>query len=344
MGHGHGGRPRETLVDAATHGIDVQDPAHGPGCPLAGDGGFRMSDTAGLVLPIGFALGATLVLLAIVRRRFTARAAERLEAEAVLSSHLDSGSGRDAKLPRWLDPAVAAVRFRSDTTTAARAAIATAAAARPARLPVVFTAPSDELAERQVIRYDGVPLLDRPDDALGRAQGELETGDEVELIERLEIWSEVRTPSGASGWVPNMTLATPAATAQDDLEAPDPTEPDPIRPEVATPADEPPPLEALLEAIMAQRLARQDADGIDPEAAARVDVAPAGPKRTRSRKPKGDPPSPAATEPADPSITPARGGARRPRGTEALPGRPATGASPASSRGSRGRSRSPSRD
>jgi SH3-like domain-containing protein len=300
-----------------------------------------MSGTAGLFLPIAFALGAALLLVAIVRRYFTARTAERFEAEAVLSGHVGSESNRDAKLPRWLDPAVAAVRFRTDTTTAARAAIATAVAAPAARLPVVFSGPIDGLAVRLVIRYDSVPLLDGPDDALGRTREELDAGDEVELLERLEIWSQVRTPSGASGWVPNMTLATAfAATAEADLNAPDLREP-----ELDTPADEPPPLEALLEAIVAQRLARQElADGLDPKAAMHVDAAPAVPGPSRPRKSKGDAAPPAGAEPATAKVIPARRGGRRPQGKAAVQPPPATGESRASSRGSRGRSRSPSPD
>jgi SH3-like domain-containing protein len=300
-----------------------------------------MSGTAGLFLPIAFALGGALLLVTIVRRYFTARTAERFEAEAVLSGHVGSESNRDAKLPRWLDPAVAAVRFRTDTTTAARAAIATAVAAPPARLPVVFSGPIDGLAVRLVIRYDSVPLLDGPDDALGRTRGELDAGDEVELLERLEIWSQVRTPSGASGWVPNMTLATAfAATAEADLNAPDLREP-----ELDTPADEPPPLEALLEAIVAQRLARQElADGLDPKAAMHVDAAPAVPGPSRPRKSKGDAAPPAGAEPATAKVIPARRGGRRPQGKAAVQPPPATGESRASSRGSRGRSRSPSPD
>lgn len=184
--------------------------------------------------------------------------------------------GGVANLPRWLDPSVTAARFRTDTTTAARAAAAMAAVASPrARPAVVFSDAIAEPTRRQLVRYDGVPLLDRPDDALGRAQRELDGGDEVEILERQDIWAHVRTPEGAQGWVPNMTLSA-AATApnQGHLEAPDTTESD-----QTAPPDEPPTLEALLEAIAAQRLTRQQ-----PESEMAL---PAPPKR-RSRKPKSD--------------------------------------------------------
>jgi hypothetical protein len=219
--------------------------------------------------------------------------------------------GGVANLPRWLDPSVTAARFRTDTTTAARAAAATAAVAYPrARPAVVFTDAIAEPTRRQLVRYDGVPLLDRPDDALGRAQRELDGGDEVEILERQDIWAHVRTPEGTEGWVPNMTLsAAPTAPNEESLEAPDSTVSDQI-----APPDEPPTLEALLEAIAAQRLSRRQpesgmaspappkrrsrkptSDGLTAPAAsegtADEGTATTAPKRSRSRKPRSDRPA-----------------------------------------------------
>ena len=55
--------------------------------------------------------------------------------------------------------------------------------------------PGDELSELHHVRYDGVPLLDRPDDVLqGRTMQELDGGDQVDVLERAEIWARVRTP------------------------------------------------------------------------------------------------------------------------------------------------------
>ncbi|HLO36621.1 MAG TPA: hypothetical protein VK194_11080, partial [Candidatus Deferrimicrobium sp.] len=157
----------------------------------APDGGLA-GGTGGLVIPIALAVVAGLLvggllLVTIARRRTRAAASEAAASDETLSGAPGLGSGRDPNLPRWLDPSVTAARFRPDTTTAVRAvALATA----PPRLPVVFGTPADELAERRRVRYDGVPLLDRPDDVLGRTIGEVDGGDEVELLERGEIWAQ----------------------------------------------------------------------------------------------------------------------------------------------------------
>jgi hypothetical protein len=256
------------------------------GSPSAPDGGL-LSAPDGLLLPIGLGLAGVLLLVIIARWRLkAARPSEAAESDTGLPGDSDAASTSDRNLPRWLDPSVVAARFRTDTTTAVRAAAAVAIA--PARAPVVFTGAVDELAERMRVRYDGVPLLDRPDDVLGRTLGELDGGDEVELLERGEIWARVKTPKAAAGWLPSMTLAPVATVAEeDDLDVREP-----IKPELPLPADDSPTLEALLETIAAQRLARQEvAIGPDREAPITVDDAPLAPKRPRSRTPRNDRPA-----------------------------------------------------
>jgi len=254
--------------------------------PSAPDGGLS-STPEGLFLPIGLAVAGVLLLVIIARWRLkAAQTSEAAESDAGLPGDPDAASASDRNLPRWLDPSVVAARFRTDTTTAVRAAAAVAIA--PARAPVVFTGPIDELAQRMRVRYDGVPLLDRPDDVLGRTLGELDGGDEVELLERGEIWARVKTPKAAAGWLPSMTLAPVATDAEEnDLDAREP-----IQPEPPMPADDSPTLEALLETIAAQRLARQEvAIGPDREAPVTVNDAPLAPKRPRSRTPRSDRPA-----------------------------------------------------
>jgi hypothetical protein len=245
-----------------------------------------------VVLPIMLGLVAVALLVTLARRRLsrgldvlaptTSLPAREWRTGAIVPQPVAGASNatapqvRDPNLPRWLDPSVTAARFRTDTTTAARAAAATAAVvssrARPAN---VFTDAIDEPTRRRLIRYDGVPLLDRPDDALGHAQGELDGGDEVEILEPQDVWARVRTPDGAEGWVPNMTLsAAVTMTDGDDLKAPDVTDSD-----QTAPTDERPSLEALLEAITAQRLTRQRPEN---------GVAKSAPPKPRSRKPKSD--------------------------------------------------------
>jgi hypothetical protein len=118
--------------------------------------------------------------------------------------------------------------------------------------------------------------------------GELDGGDEVEVLERGEIWARVKTPKSAAGWLPSMTLAPVATAAEEaDLDAREP-----IKPEPPMPADDSPTLEALLEIIAAQRLARQEvAIGPDREAPVTVNDAPLAPKRPRSRTPRTDRPA-----------------------------------------------------
>jgi hypothetical protein len=229
--------------------------------------------TDGLFLPIVCALAAALLFGTIMRRR--PKAAPSPEAtNAGLPGPLGPVSGRNPNLPRWLDPSIAAARLPTDTTTAVRAAAAMAVL--PPRAPLVFSAPMDESAERVLVRYDGVPLLDRPDDVLGQTQGELEGGDEAEILERGEIWTRIRTPVGAAGWIPSMTIS--ALVAESAEETPDAHVA--ILPEAPPATNEPLALEAILEAIAARRLASGTHD----------DAAPAAPKRPRSRKPKSDGP------------------------------------------------------
>jgi hypothetical protein len=256
------------------------------------------SATDGLLLPLLLGLvtviGAALIV-AMIRRRSQGRpASETAESEDVSAGILASPSGRDRNLPRWLDPSIAAARFRTDTTTAVRTAAAMVAA--PARTPAVFAGPGDELVERARVRYDAVPLLDRPDDVLGRTQGELDAEDEVEVLERSEIWARVRTPNGMTGWLPGMTISmlAPAAAA---IAADVPLAGNPGRPAVPIQSDEPSELESILAAILAQRRAQPDPPASAPaEPAVGVEVASAAPKRSRARKPTGEPS--AAKQPA----------------------------------------------
>lgn len=226
-----------------------------------------------LLLPLVVGSFAAIVLLGIARRRLTA------------STNAASGSGSepgvespsDAFVPRWLRPSLAAARAGTGSTTVIRAAAADAIP--PDRPPRVFTGAIGPGVERVLVRYDRVPLLDVPNDALGRTKAELDGNDEVEVIERDGIWAQVRTPTGAVGWVPTMTIAQRAgASTDDDSAAPTSS----ATPGPAPAADEPA-LEALIEAIVAQRLARQElADG---------DEAPAAPKQPRARKPRSDRPA-----------------------------------------------------
>ena len=236
-------------------------------------------------LAFGLAFAATLGLVVLGRRWLSARESSDV-AESATGPQPDvaTESGRDRNLPRWLDPSVAAARFKTDRTTATGPVAAVAVA--PARAPMIFVTPGDDLAERRRVRYNGVPLLDRPDDVLGRLVQELDGGDEVEVVGRTEIWAQVRTPSNLIGWTPRMTLATVSAEAADDH----PEHGMEIALDLTAEADDPIALEALLETVAAQRRTRRE-----PEPA--VEPAPKSP-RPRVRKPKAEAQPRADAQPA----------------------------------------------
>jgi hypothetical protein len=60
--------------------------------------------------------------------------------------------------------------------------------------------------ERRVIRYSVVRLLDAPDELRSAEIGQLDRGDEVQLIERSGSYWLVLCPDGRQGWLHKMTL------------------------------------------------------------------------------------------------------------------------------------------
>ena len=65
---------------------------------------------------------------------------------------------------------------------------------------------ADEGRERRVIRYRVVRLLDAPDELRSSDIGQLDQGDEVQLIERSGAYWLVLCPDGRQGWLHKMTL------------------------------------------------------------------------------------------------------------------------------------------
>jgi hypothetical protein len=172
--------------------------------------------------------------------------------EATDTSALATGGVDEAYIPRWRRPSLAAARLRTDATAAQRAgAIAPRAPSRP---PHVFATPVEPPAERLYVRYDGVLLMDRPDEALGRRLAELDAGDEVDVLERDDAWARAMTPLGVAGWLPGMALtATRPAFVEIAPDVPAEEDPDPT-----PPADEPPLLDTLVQAVVAARRARNE--------------------------------------------------------------------------------------
>lgn len=265
----------------------------------------------GWLLPAVVALvalaGMALLGMMIRRGRQPPAASPADESEDASPGTLGVEAGRDRNLPRWLDPSIAAARFRTDPTASVRAVSAIVAA--PNRTPLVFAEPIDDLVERAQVRYDGVPLLDRPDDVLGQTQRELDADDEVEVLERSEIWARIRTPNGASGWLPSMTLVVPV-TVPPPLTDDVPVAADPPPQASPLPMDAPPELESILAAILAQRQSRPEPrDRTAETATVSVEVDPVAPleqvapKRNRVRRPRAERPAKAQADGTDPIAT-----------------------------------------
>ena len=60
--------------------------------------------------------------------------------------------------------------------------------------------------ERRTIRYRVVRLLDAPDELRSADIGQLDQGDEVQLLEKSGAYWLVLCPDGRQGWVHKMTL------------------------------------------------------------------------------------------------------------------------------------------
>jgi len=75
---------------------------------------------------------------------------------------------------------------------------------------------ADNSHERRIIRYRVVRLLDAPDELRSAEIGQLDQGDEVQLLERSGSYWLVLCPNGSQGWLHKMTLGeivTDAAVA-----------------------------------------------------------------------------------------------------------------------------------
>ena len=181
--------------------------------------------TGDVTIPVALITAAVgvLVLVRVARRRFIPETVDAGPEPAVSAPpapephDVEPTPERTGEehLPRWRRPSVVAARFETVNTAAIKAAAATLAGRlRPAQR-FASGAVIDEDLQRFVIRYDGVALLDRPDDVHGRATEYLLAEDEVALLDRDELWANVTTPRGRAGWIPVMALGPAAAPAAD---------------------------------------------------------------------------------------------------------------------------------
>ncbi len=104
----------------------------------------------------------------------------------------------EANMPRWRRPSLLEAR-RSDPTRQAPVY----------RIPMRFTDDQIYQFDVRIVRYAVVPLLDRPDEVLGQRVGDLEAGDEVQVLGASGTFLEVHCPTGERGWVHRTTLGQP---------------------------------------------------------------------------------------------------------------------------------------
>jgi hypothetical protein len=103
----------------------------------------------------------------------------------------------EAAMPRWRRPSLMEARKADPSrfvATTARMSFDTGAVA------------AVEGRERRVIRYRVVRLLDAPDELRSVDIGQLDQGDEVQLLERSGAYWLVLCPDGRQGWLHKMTL------------------------------------------------------------------------------------------------------------------------------------------
>ena len=123
---------------------------------------------------------------------------------------LEAVAPDEATLPRWRRPSLKAARLANDRKPVETVPLAFAAAATAAA------------TERRRVRYAVVPLVDAPDEIRSTEIGQLQEGDEVELLSSEGRWMRVRTPVGTIGWVHKTTLA-PIGTPAPALTGEEPT-------------------------------------------------------------------------------------------------------------------------
>ncbi len=103
----------------------------------------------------------------------------------------------EASMPRWRRPSLIAARKNDPARTPSTA--------QPLSFDAGRVNPAEGY-ERRTIRYRVVRLLDAPDELRSADIGQLDQGDEVQLIERSGSYWLVLCPDGRQGWIHKMTL------------------------------------------------------------------------------------------------------------------------------------------
>jgi hypothetical protein len=127
--------------------------------------------------------------------------------DTVPGAEVASGVVRASTVPGPVDIEAGMPRWRRPSLIEARKANPAASIASSHRMSFEdgAVAPTNGL-ERRTIRYAVVRLLDAPDELRSAEIGQLDQGDEVQLIERSGSYWLVLCPDGRQGWLHKMTL------------------------------------------------------------------------------------------------------------------------------------------
>jgi hypothetical protein len=171
--------------------------------------------TATLMATTTTVVGATMALSLFGKRRREddpdgaglADAAASGLAVATAALVPDGGSATPGNIPSPMDLEAALPRWRRPSLLEARKADPTRNTVEAPRLSFDqgLVGPLDG-RERRLIRYTLVRLLDQPDELRGHEIGFLDSGDEVQLLEKRGVYWLVLCPDGRQGWIHKMTL------------------------------------------------------------------------------------------------------------------------------------------
>jgi uncharacterized membrane protein YgcG len=126
---------------------------------------------------------------------------------AVPGGEVLNGVVRGSTIAPPLDLEAGMPRWRRPSLLEARKADPTRSVASPHRLSFENgVVGAVEGRERRIIRYAVVRLLDAPDELRSAEIGQLDQGDEVQLLERSGSYWLVLCPDGRQGWLHRMTL------------------------------------------------------------------------------------------------------------------------------------------
>ena len=172
----------------------------------SGGGGSSPTLLLGLVL-LAFIVGGGFAIFAARRRRpqeeeRTLAAAAEATPAAIARATPVSEAAEDSGVPRWRRASVRAARSASDRGPAGPT------------YQLAFTAAAVEGAERRLVRYRVVRMMDGPDEIRSQEVGQLEENDEVEVLGRYAGYVQVRTPVGTEGWVHRTTLGPPIGSEE----------------------------------------------------------------------------------------------------------------------------------